>query len=73
MNCYVMVFVLPVNGGQYAEKKGLDLLDTLQSLGTLDNLEFWKLAVNIAFSAYLMLAFGIGCLIGHYIIYRIRG
>lgn len=39
----------------------------------MDNLEYWQLAVNIAFSAFLLLGFGIGCIVGHYVIYRIRG
>lgn len=39
----------------------------------MSSLDFWLFAVNIAFTAYLMLSFGIGCVIGHYIIYRIRG
>jgi len=39
----------------------------------MDNLEYWQLAINIAFSAFLLLGFGIGCIVGHYVIYRIRG
>lgn len=39
----------------------------------MDSLQYWQLAVNIAFSAYLFLAFGVGCVVGHFIIYRVRG
>jgi hypothetical protein len=39
----------------------------------MDNLEYWQLAINIMFSAFLLLGFGIGCIVGHYCIYRIRG
>lgn len=39
----------------------------------MDNLEYWQLAINLAFSAFLLLGFGIGCIVGHYVIYRIRG
>ena len=33
----------------------------------MDNLEYWQFAINMAFSAYIMLSFGIGCIIGHYL------
>lgn len=44
-----------------------------KQVASMDNLEYWQMAINIAFAGYLFLAFGVGCLIGHYIIYRTRG
>lgn len=39
----------------------------------MSNMEYWQILLNLGFAAYLFLCFGVGCLIGHYIIYRIRG
>ena len=32
-----------------------------------------EIIVTLGFAAYLFLAFGIGCLVGHFVAYRIRG
>ena len=39
----------------------------------MDTTQYWQLALNIGFTAYLFLCFGVGCVVGHYIAYRVRG
>lgn len=39
----------------------------------MESIEVWQMAINIGFSAYLLLSFGVGCMLGHYMFYRVRG